>query len=732
MGGFLTSWFANPALLMGLAAAAIPFILHLVYRRRAPKILFSTLRFIRASAERTARRRRIRDWLLLLLRAAVIFFLVTALAGPIFRSVGSGGSVTVALVMDNSYSMAAEWEQTSAYARARDYAVRMLGELSADSQVAVTYVCPFPGRVSLADRLTSDRNGLADEISRSEVSAVSGDMAGAIMRAEKLLDKSPFGEIYVFTDMQRAGWRALAEQGAVHRPTLIVVECGAGERENVVVSDVACAALRPAVGVPLTLKARARNFSARQKEGKAVLYVEGKREAERTVKVGSGAEAEVSFALTFKEAGTHSGWVQIEVDDVLALDNRRYFAIDTPAQLRVGVVREKEGAVAQLDDAFFIVPALNPSAAGLQVSSAIAPERLLRSALTQKDLTSYAVMFLVNVAYLDSAQLRAVAGYLAAGGSVVIFPGDDLKPDAWNEFFDSTVESERELMPARFGELLPVEADSAGAMRLDGESVDFEHLVFLPFARTERSFFNDVVASRYYDLVLPEASGARVLARLENGKPFLVEKGVGEGGGKVMLFCTTATTRWTNLPARRLFLPLLHQVTYYLARTRRVGGAVVPGRPVRFPGVKAVAADGEVRAAIEITDPMGTTSAASLKQGGSEWVFPMYSATARPGVYSWRDRNDESRRGEFVVNLNTAEGDLTVLSREELAEKMLAGRAAHFARSADEARVMAQRLREGVRLRTPLLFFVIAVLLIECLMANPGSRKDKFVRGAGG
>jgi len=261
--------------------------------------------------------------------------------------------------MDNSYSMAAEWEQTSAYARARDFAVQILGGLPADSQAAVTYACPPPGHTQLADLLTSDRNGLAEEVGRSEVSAVGGDLAGAIDRAEKLLKNAPSDqrEIYVFTDLQR----------------------------------IAHTALRPAVGVPLTLQVRVRNFGARPAQGKALLYLDGKKSAERALKVNPRAETELSFGVTFKTAGTHTGWVGIEVNDILPLDNRRFFAIDIPQRIRVAVVREKEGPVPQLDDAFFIVPALNPSAAGMQVSSAIAPEKLLRSDLTPAKLTKYAV-----------------------------------------------------------------------------------------------------------------------------------------------------------------------------------------------------------------------------------------------------------------------------------------------------------------------------------------------------
>ena len=388
MGAFLSTFFVSAPLLLGALGAAVPFILHMVYRRRAPKIQFSTLRFIRESAERTARRRHIREWLLLLLRSAAIFLLALGLAGPIFRGVALGGkdAAAVVLVLDNSASMAAEWEQTSVYARARDGAVKILGQLASNSQAALVYVCPPPGGSRMANMLTTDRNGLADELSRSEVSAVEGDLAAAIAGAEKLLQQAATDqrEVYVFTDFQARAWRPLPEPTAARRPTLLLVDCGIGESANVAVAEAQAATVRPAAGVPLTFKARIRNFSAIQKEAKVTLYVDREVWAERAVKVDPKAEAETSFAVTFKTPGIHTGWVDLQVDDILPLDNRRYFSLDVPDRIRVGLVREREGAVPLLDEAFFLAPALNPSAAGLSVASAIEPVRLVRSDLAAK------------------------------------------------------------------------------------------------------------------------------------------------------------------------------------------------------------------------------------------------------------------------------------------------------------------------------------------------------------
>ncbi len=53
--------FATPLLLLGLLATAIPFILHLLSSVKAQEVFFPTLRFLKRSMEKTARRRRIQN-----------------------------------------------------------------------------------------------------------------------------------------------------------------------------------------------------------------------------------------------------------------------------------------------------------------------------------------------------------------------------------------------------------------------------------------------------------------------------------------------------------------------------------------------------------------------------------------------------------------------------------------------------------------------------------------------
>src|SRR5512137_522815 len=114
--------FVAPLLLLGLLAALIPWVLHLLSSVRAQEVYFPTLRFLRLSMEKTARRRRIQHWLLLAVRAGLLALLCLAVAEPITRAAGGwlgGQRAATVLILDNSYSMAARDGDVTRFDRAR-------------------------------------------------------------------------------------------------------------------------------------------------------------------------------------------------------------------------------------------------------------------------------------------------------------------------------------------------------------------------------------------------------------------------------------------------------------------------------------------------------------------------------------------------------------------------------------------------------------------------------------
>ena len=702
MGAWLGQFFVNAPLLFGTLATAVPIVIHLVYRKRAPRIEFGALRFIRMAAERTSRRRRVQEWLLLLLRAAAIFLLAFALAGPVLRSarLGGGSDAAVAIVMDNSYSMAAEFEGRSRYARAQEHAIRILRGLGQGGQAAVVNAWPA-GEDFGKEILTADRNRLADRIAASEVSLVAGDLAAAVTRAEKLLESARVRsrELYILTDLQKATWRQLPARTTTRGPEIVLIDCGAGAQHNLAVAAVRVVATRPAAGVPVILRASLRNMGDAPETVTVALYIDGERKAERPVDVGTSGTAEVDFRHAFETAGTHTGLVAIDAEDAVGLDNSRTFCVEIPERIRVAVVREEVGALPLLDEAFFVIPALNPTGGG---ASPIEPVPMLREALPGEDLSKYVALFLLNIPEFTPDQAATVSDYVRNGGSVIVFLGDRVDAAKWNESWASALDDDG-LLPGRLGKLLASENISEPVTLAE---VNDEHPVFAALGRMPERFYNRVRIDRYFDIQVEHGSRGHVLARLNDGRPFLVEKPLGQG--RALLFCTAATAEWSNLPSRTLYLPLLHQMTYYLARSRSVSADYEPGSAVRFLPVRGKAPE------VDVARPDGTVARASVEEGG---VTAEYDKTTVAGIYTWRNLTDGGQ-GAFVVNPDARESDLEAWAHEELAENLMGGRRLHFAKDGEAALEVTRRLREGTSLAGPILFVVVFLVLSECFLAN--------------
>ena len=101
--------FLQPLALLGLFAAAIPAVLHLLSRLSPPTVPFPAVRYLAETEQRQSRRLKLRHLLLLLLRTGLIASLVLAAARPVARvAVGRAHAPTaLALVLDNSLSSGA-------------------------------------------------------------------------------------------------------------------------------------------------------------------------------------------------------------------------------------------------------------------------------------------------------------------------------------------------------------------------------------------------------------------------------------------------------------------------------------------------------------------------------------------------------------------------------------------------------------------------------------------------
>ena len=191
-----------------LPLAALPVVFHLFFRLKRQPRTFPSLMFFRRIDPKLNARRRLREWLILLLRTLLILCLLLALAKPVWFGVGREGAIAVVLVIDNSGSMSgASPGAPTKLKQAVEAAQGVLRQLRARDVAGVLLVVPDPA-VPLPPGLSEDKSALKTALDRVTSTEASGSIAATVERAVALLETRPttHGEIHILSDLQAGKW----------------------------------------------------------------------------------------------------------------------------------------------------------------------------------------------------------------------------------------------------------------------------------------------------------------------------------------------------------------------------------------------------------------------------------------------------------------------------------------------------------------------------------------------
>lgn len=541
--------FLYPLFLAGLAAAAIPIILHLFRRRSETVVDFPAVRLIDQAPVETRRRRRLRELVLLALRVTALALLALAFARPYFAAAPAVLSTpTTVIALDTSYSLSAPGQFAAAQQAAR----------AAIDRVAVTdrtAVVTFADTAVVALEPTTDRSAAIQAIEEASVTAGATRFRSALARAAETV--GPEGRIVVITDLQQTGWDA-SDEGAV--PDGIELEVvgvpppsgnlavTAARREN----DAVVAAVH--------------NFGDRA-ERVAVRLRVGEREASAvTVSVAAQAAAEVRLPGTLPPRGA----AVVTVDDPRGyqLDNARFLVLDPPQATAVVVVTAEPPGSS--DAGLYVERALSVAEDGRAFAVSLVDGPTFSAASDTS--ADPGALILLGTTTLDRRGRERVATFLREGGRVLATLGPDIDMATLADTLGVTVEASAAPVPAGRSTLVPV---------------DGRHPVFRPFMNPTGAL-GDVPFAQVRRL--GESPSVQVLARFSGGGNALTEQTVGTG--RLLLFASDLDNRWNRFPLNPAFVPWLLETVRYLTQGR---GALqlftlptVPAGVPLTPGVHAL------------------------------------------------------------------------------------------------------------------------------------------------
>jgi hypothetical protein len=720
--------FISLAMLLGLAGIAIPIIIHLLNRKRFQVVDWGAMQFLQIS-ETTRRRLLIEEILLMLLRMGLIAVLVIGLAGmwldfnAIAHKIKSWGGPNlnasklklthgnrdVVLIFDGSYSMSySEKGAPSAHQAAKEWATAFVEELDANDSVAILQAKQQV--VPVLETPTHNLEHARDVITRLPEPAGGCDWREAVQAAARILDNSkrPQREIILLTDNQKFGWadetsllrwKLLAqrfEESKGIKPRIWVVNVAPDRRKdppNWSVAPLRASQSVVPVGWDTTF------HSALQVRGQTEytppfrirLEIDGQfvrnLDAPPAGKLENGQVA-FDFREKFAAPGSHLVSVNVEPDpppekqpqgyvlkDHLPGDNRQDFAIEVVAALPVLMVDGDERAGVKKRGVDFLRDALAPAVDRNPIVQAkVVPIQdfaadLLTSDMMQQPGTKPRVLVLSNVAKLNQSQQEGVAGFLAAGGGVLVTLGDRVDTKTYN---DEMHRAGQGWLPARLDDLVGDDTHPERATRPLISS--FFHPALDVF-RDKNGEFKEgagldlVRIPRWWKVSTPgRGSTAAPVASFASNDPFLVEGSY--KGGRIILCTIPLDTSWrTNLTSLEAFVPLAHELTYYLAGARAADHNLTPGQPIRYePGSESELSDltlrspGGEKKRIVYDNPVPSDACLAEVQRRPRGPLVVYSGTRETGVYLL---TNGGRPNYYVAQPDPRESDLTPCEQDD-------------------------------------------------------------------
>jgi hypothetical protein len=666
--------FLAPLFFAALAGLAIPVLLHLTQREKKQIVRFPSLMFVRRIPYQSVRRRKIQNWLLLMVRMAALALIILAFTRPLIdrADVPTGGADAreMVVLLDTSYSMGFgdHWAQAQAAARER------IDGLTASDRGSVVL---FGSGADIQLRSTSERSRLKATVDSATPSPSSTRFSPALKVAGSILTEStlPRREVVIISDFQRGGWRG--EEGAKlpEGTTLTPVQIQSpANRGNLSVTGVTFTRGSFSGQQRLVVTAGVSNRTDQAVTGSTLtLEVGGLSIATKPVVAEPGSSATVVFDA-FTVSGRNTRATVRLSDDALAADNTFNFVVSPVEPVHITVVDRGSAA-----SALYLTRVLS-------IGESPKFEAVFRQgdALSDDDLRRSAVIVLNDVE-VSAPLARRLARYVEQGGGLFVATGSRAR---WPQEVD--------LLPATVG--APVDRTRGDAARVG--SLEYGHPVFEPFRAPRSGDFSSIPVYGYRNVTA--AKDAQVLARFDAGTPAVLERRLGRG--RVLLWASTLDVSWSDLPTKPVFLPFIHQTVRHLAGYAEPEPWLTVGQVLN---ASAAIAKAPAMPRVLLT-PTGRRL--PLDDEGSDVL-----ELTEQGFYEIRG---EQNQAEVVVaaNVDPAEADLTPMDPKEITAAAVGGGEAEG--SQNGVPLTPEAREKNQRLWWYLLIAGILLLGVDTLLSN--------------
>ena len=692
--------------LFALPLAGLPIFLHMLFRRKSPVLYFPTLRFIKASIQQTAARRKIQRWVLLACRVLLLVLLVWSISQPYIRAsspFSSAHSVIAAIVVDTSHSMLLRQDEVPTLDKANDIISDLLRDQLKDAKIAIfrsqppppdkpeqplpaaqiqsewTPLKPQPALQPLFNRCTSAINFLTRQQASQKWLVIITDL-----QSREFPTPLP-----VLEDTRVILFDLHPDQPRSAGITSIKME------PDQPIPGIGCQAAVEVTGHAgdaraLNLSITRLDNSPLKQAGPLMASFDGNGRSRVRIPLPQGLPIERYLLVS----------AHLQADDALPWDNTRSQLVELPPRQIVS---------------FFDAPDQSP--AGNFVRLALDPweGKLAAWPLEVKHASQLAGNENVAVLPLTDWPTQTLANrlrtFVAEGNSLLLL----LQPGLELSFPNLPTTHKSALLALLPADLVPAPIGGGTAGSGLFRPVPPPRIDRVLEGLTDPSFrLNQLIVRRFVPFASPSDTNVSTILHLAplSADSRTLSFGLlyrrSLGNGTVFTLATLPDSRYISPPTHPLFLPLLVSMSLRPPDQRDAQNVEI-GRPLVLTGNRYA-----THAELDIQGPnnLRVRVRPTLDPTGRRFVF---SQTDEPGLYYWRTTNDNTAIAVANVQLPASESDLIYKPADSV---LLPGPNTLVVRSFPDLQKTIAKFSEPQRHWTTPLAIVLLLLCFEALLAS--------------
>ena len=618
--------FLYPNFLWALGALAIPIIIHLFYFRRFKKVYFTNVKFLKEVKEETAARSKLRNLLVLLMRLLAVALLVFAFAQPFIpkdTDVKAGQKV-VSVFLDNSFSMRAQSGDIPLFDKAKNKALEIVTAYSVEDRFQIL-THDFERR---HQRLVSKENAIA-LIEEVNISPSVKTLQNVMERQKQALNSEAIDNkvAFVISDFQSNISQLQIEEDSTIEVNFVPLQ--SIKEKNISIDSAWFEAPVQMLNQANKLLIKVHNYSNEEVENIPLnIDHEGQIKPIGTLTLAANASKIDTVNLSVLRTGWHEAKLSIS-DYPVQFDDTYYFTFYVDELVKVLSINET-GANKYLNASFKNVPYFQiDNVSGNRINYGSFPD--------------YNIVIVNEVNQISSGLSSELKQYAAAGGNVLIFPGENANKSTYNNFLNT--------IPANtFQDFVKEDLQVA---YLNEEEFIFKDV----FLKTSNNIKLPQVTGRYQVTNYPSKGEERILG-FRDGTTFMGKYSI--ESGNIYLCASPLNTKSNDLVRNaEIFIPMLYKMAISSGKEKPISYTIGKDEIL------------EIENRISDVDPV-------FKITGKEEFIP---AQINAGSKIYLDINDQIKdagyyllrhgdniEGKYGFNFDRKESDLSYLSASELSK----------------------------------------------------------------